>query len=65
MPSLSMSNPVTVWQGEHDTWVPMSHAHRLVAALPRGDLRVVPSTGHVLPTVIADTILHDLMPESS
>jgi pimeloyl-ACP methyl ester carboxylesterase len=53
---------VTVWQGEQDTWLPMSHARRLARALPNSTLRVVPSTGHVLPVVIADEILDDLAP---
>jgi pimeloyl-ACP methyl ester carboxylesterase len=53
---------VTVWQGEQDTLVPMSHARRLADHLPNGTLRVVPSTGHLLPLVIADEIFEDLAP---
>lgn len=53
---------VTVWQGEQDNWLPMKHARRLASALPNSTLRVVPSTGHLLPVVIADEILEDLAP---
>jgi pimeloyl-ACP methyl ester carboxylesterase len=53
---------VTIWQGEHDTWLPMKHARRLASALPNSALRVVPSTGHLIPVVIADEILDDLAP---
>ena len=48
---------VTMWQGEQDTLLPMSHARRLASALPRSMLRVVPLTGHYLPAVIADADL--------
>lgn len=53
---------VTVWQGEQDTLMPMTHARRLVSALPNATLSVVPSTGHYLPAVIADAVLQDLAP---
>ena len=53
---------VTVWQGDQDTLVPMNHARRLASALPNSTLQVVPSTGHLLPLVIADEILEDLAP---
>jgi pimeloyl-ACP methyl ester carboxylesterase len=53
---------VTMWQGEQDTLLPMSHARRLASALPRSMLRVVPLTGHYLPAVIADAVLEDLAP---
>jgi pimeloyl-ACP methyl ester carboxylesterase len=53
---------VTVWQGENDTGLPMSHARRLTADLPNGDLRIVPATAHALPLVIAEDILGDLAP---
>lgn len=52
----------TIWQGEHDTWLPMKHARRLASALPNCMLRVVASTGHLIPLVIADEILDDLAP---
>ncbi len=54
--------PVTVWQGEQDTLLPMSHARRLASTLPSSELRVVPSTGHYLPAVIANEVLADLAP---
>jgi pimeloyl-ACP methyl ester carboxylesterase len=44
---------VTIWQGEQDTLVPMRRARRLADEVPNGTLRVVPSTGHLLPLVIA------------
>jgi len=53
---------VTIWQGEQDTLVPMSHADRLATALPNAVLRVVPSTGHLLPLLVADEIVEDLAP---
>jgi len=53
---------VTIWQGEHDTWLPMGHARRLASLLPECTLRVVPSTGHLLPLVVADQILDNLAP---
>jgi len=52
----------TVWQGQQDTLVPMDHARRLTAALPDGELRVVPSTGHYLPAVVAQAVLEELAP---
>jgi pimeloyl-ACP methyl ester carboxylesterase len=54
--------PVTIWQGEQDTWVPLSHARRLASALPNRTLRIMPSNGHLLPLAIADEILEDLAP---
>jgi pimeloyl-ACP methyl ester carboxylesterase len=53
---------VTIWQGAQDTWLPLKHARRLASALPNSTLRVVPSTGHLIPVVIADEILDDLAP---
>jgi pimeloyl-ACP methyl ester carboxylesterase len=53
---------VTIWQGEEDTLVPMSIAHRLAGLLPGSTLRVVPLTGHLLPLVVADEIVDDLAP---
>jgi pimeloyl-ACP methyl ester carboxylesterase len=53
---------VTVWQGEQDVLLPMSHAQRLATALPSSTLRVVAASGHYLPAVIADVVLDDLAP---
>jgi pimeloyl-ACP methyl ester carboxylesterase len=53
---------VTIWQGEQPTLVPMSHARRLASMLPTCTLTAVPSTGHLLPLVIAEEILEDLAP---
>jgi pimeloyl-ACP methyl ester carboxylesterase len=56
--------PVTIWQGEEDTLVPMKHARRLASLLPNSTLRTVPATGHLLPVVMASQILDDLAPTS-
>jgi pimeloyl-ACP methyl ester carboxylesterase len=54
--------PVTLWQGEKDTWLPMNHARRLESMLPNRTFKLIPSTGHLAPLVIADEILKDLAP---
>jgi pimeloyl-ACP methyl ester carboxylesterase len=51
---------VSIWQGGQDTLLPMSYARRLASLVPNSTLRVVASTGHLLPLVVADEILHDL-----
>jgi len=56
------SQSVAMWQGEQDVLLPMKHARRLATALPNGTLNVVASSGHYLPTVIADAVLDDLAP---
>jgi pimeloyl-ACP methyl ester carboxylesterase len=38
--------PVTIWQGEADTWSPPAMAKALAAALPHADLRLLPGQGH-------------------
>lgn len=38
--------PVTLWQGEADTWTPPDMAKALQAALPRADLHLLPGLGH-------------------
>jgi pimeloyl-ACP methyl ester carboxylesterase len=58
----AVHQPVTVWQGEQDTLLPMNHARRLATELPNSTLRAVVSTGHYLPAVIADAVLDDLAP---
>jgi hypothetical protein len=40
-----IKQPVTVWQGELDTLVPLNHAQRLAELLPAGRLRTVPAVG--------------------
>jgi pimeloyl-ACP methyl ester carboxylesterase len=57
-----VAQPVTIWQGEEDTLVPMKHARRLQSLLPNGTLKTVPLTGHLLPVVMANEILEDLAP---
>jgi pimeloyl-ACP methyl ester carboxylesterase len=54
--------PVTIWHAEHDTLLPMSHAHHLADALPNSTLKVVPAAGHYLPAVVADEVLEGLLP---
>lgn len=58
----TVHQPVTMWQGEQDVLLPMKHAHRLATALPNSTLKVVASSGHYLPTVIAGEVLNDLAP---
>ena len=57
-----VGQPVTIWQGQHDTLVPVSHALRLTSLLPNGNLRVVLCTGHMIPLTIPGEILDDLAP---
>lgn len=53
---------VTMWQGEHDNLLPIEHARRLATALPNSTLKVVASSGHFLPALVADDVLEDLAP---
>jgi pimeloyl-ACP methyl ester carboxylesterase len=53
---------VTIWQGELDTWLPMSHARRLASLLPNSTLEVVADANHALPLVVSDKILEQLAP---
>ena len=50
--------PITVWQGDQDTVVPMSHARRLADTLGAGELRVVDGAGHFLLHHAPDLILN-------
>jgi pimeloyl-ACP methyl ester carboxylesterase len=38
--------PVDVWQGDSDTFVPVSHAEDLAARLPGARLHTLPNVGH-------------------
>ncbi len=58
----AVGQSVTVWQGERDTLLPMSHARQLAGALNHAELRVVADTGHYLHAVIAEDILAALSP---
>ena len=40
--------PVQVWQGDTDRNVPVAHAERQAAAIPRAVLHLVPGEGHVM-----------------
>jgi pimeloyl-ACP methyl ester carboxylesterase len=58
----SVRQTVTIWQGEQDTLLPIKHARRLATALPTNTLKLVASSGHFLPAIIADVVLDDLAP---
>ena len=44
----SISCPVVVFEGARDTLLPLSHAQAIAAALPEGELVIVPDAGHFL-----------------
>jgi pimeloyl-ACP methyl ester carboxylesterase len=58
----TVAQPVTIWHGRQDTLAPLSHAQRLHNALKNSTLRIVASTGHYLPAVIAEQVIVDLAP---
>lgn len=51
--------PLTIWQGEADTWVPPEMARALCASLPHARLNLLPGLGHygaliaALPRIVA------------
>lgn len=45
---LTVRQPVTIWHGDSDSHVPLSHAQRMQAALPDAKLIVIPDAGHYL-----------------
>jgi pimeloyl-ACP methyl ester carboxylesterase len=57
-----VQQPVTIWHAEHDTLLPISHAHHLADVLPNSTLKVVSDAGHYLPVVIADEAVEGLVP---
>ena len=59
-----IKHTVSMWQGELDTLLPLSHARRLVDALPAGMLRMVPAVGHHLPAAVGDAVIEDLANQS-
>lgn len=58
----TINQHVTIWHGRQDTLAPLSHAERLHNALNNSTLRIVASTGHYLPAVIADQVIAELAP---
>ena len=56
----SVSVPTTVIVGSRDTLTPVTHARRIADAIPKAELVVLPTKGHMLPfeatDVVADAI---------
>jgi len=52
--------PVTVWQGEADSLLPIGHAERLAAELSAGSLERVPGAGHYLHATHGHSIMASL-----
>lgn len=52
--------PVVVVWGTDDTWIPVDRAHRLAAAIPGAELRLVEEAGHLIqldqPVALATTL---------
>jgi pimeloyl-ACP methyl ester carboxylesterase len=57
---LEARSPVTIWQGDADTMVPLRHAEALTEALPRSTLTVWPGEGHLGPVTHIEEILDGL-----
>jgi len=38
--------PVLIQWGEEDSWIPVSHAHRLARGIAGAELRIYPGAGH-------------------
>jgi len=53
--------PVDVWQGDDDRAIPMHHAERLAARLPRATLHQLPGAGHFSVAEHFDSILDRLL----
>lgn len=53
--------PVQVWQGDADLNVPVAHAERQAAAIPRAVLHLVPGEGHVMFVDHLEEILRELL----
>lgn len=53
--------PVQVWQGNADRNVPVAHAERQAAAIPRAVLHLVPGEGHVVFVDHFEEILRELL----
>lgn len=57
-----LTTELTMWQGEQDVLLPIRHARRPANELSNCTLRAVASSGHHLPSIIADVVLDDLAP---
>jgi pimeloyl-ACP methyl ester carboxylesterase len=57
--------PVSVWQGEHDRMVPLSHGKWLAAHLPTARPHLESTHGHISLAAQLDVILDDLLSLSS
>jgi pimeloyl-ACP methyl ester carboxylesterase len=53
--------PVQVWQGDADLNVPVAHAERQAAAIPRAVLHLVPGAGHLMFLDHLEEILRELL----
>jgi pimeloyl-ACP methyl ester carboxylesterase len=53
--------PVQVWQGDADLNVPVAHAERQAAAIPRAVLHLVPGEGHMMFVDHFEEILRELL----
>ncbi len=58
----AVHQPVTVWQGQEDSLLPMKHAQRLASALPNSTFNTVAAAGHYLPAILTAAVLDDLAP---
>jgi pimeloyl-ACP methyl ester carboxylesterase len=58
--TVGATGPVTIWQGDADTMVPLHHAEALHDALPGSTLTVWPGEGHLGPITHIDEILDAL-----
>lgn len=59
----AIKQPVTLWHGNADTVVPLSHSRYLAERLPHAELHILPGEGHYsLPTSHAEAILADIVP---
>ena len=48
--------PTTVIVGTRDTLTPVAHARRIAEAIPKADLVVLPTRGHMLPFEDTDEV---------
>jgi len=60
-PLADVSTEVSLWHGEKDGLLPLSHAQRLAEQLPHARLFVVPERGHFLPRRHMRRILSQLL----
>lgn len=43
-----VDQPTRIIWGDHDTWIPVSHAERLRALIPECELLIIPDSGHFI-----------------